>query len=177
MRTIDTSVEQPTVTYIPELGQNRETRRQTLEEYYYFKCECKRCRDHEDKDLDLNRYQYVANYEYDYHGDFVFFRYLIANEREDVSYWDEVLRFERQIVGPHFPDISNGLFQKFKAFSERYGENISDSLISKWLQIADEVENEFLITHGKEHPDYWMIEENLRQMRMIKEVDNMCPVS
>ena len=60
MRTIDTSVEQPTMTYISRT-KDRDTRRQQLAERYFFECQCKRCVDHTDKDFDFAHYQ-LASY-------------------------------------------------------------------------------------------------------------------
>ena len=58
MRTIDTSVEQPTISYV-NWTKNRDTRRKLLAEHYIFECQCKRCAEHQDKDFDFNRYQLV----------------------------------------------------------------------------------------------------------------------
>ena len=56
MRTIDSSVEQPTISYI-NWAQDRDTRRKLLAERYFFECKCKRCVNHEDKDFDFRRYE------------------------------------------------------------------------------------------------------------------------
>ena len=56
MRTIDTSVEQPTIMYL-YFAKDRDTRRQQLTERYHFECQCKRCVNHEDKDIDFNVYE------------------------------------------------------------------------------------------------------------------------
>lgn len=55
MRTIDTSVEQPTICYIIT-AQHRDRRRKELAQKYFFECQCKRCVDFEDRELDFARY-------------------------------------------------------------------------------------------------------------------------
>ena len=56
MQTIDTSVEQPKISYI-DWAQDRDTRRKQLAEQYFFECQCNRCVEHTDKDYNFGRYE------------------------------------------------------------------------------------------------------------------------
>ena len=84
-----------------------------------------------------------------------------------VDYWDEVLAMERQLVGPHFPNISNALFKKWAAIGETIMNRMSRPLAKKWKDLSKELEKEFIITHGKEHSDYYKIVANLDQMELV----------
>ena len=84
-----------------------------------------------------------------------------------VDYWDEVLAMERRLVGPHFPNISNALFKNWAAIGETIMNGMSRRLAKKWKDLAIEMEKEFVITHGKEHPDYYKIVANLEETEVI----------
>ena len=74
----------------------------------------------------------------------------------DLSYWDEVLAFEKRISGPYHPFITNHLFAKFVALSRTLPENRrpARAMAEKWRDLHREMERHFMITHGREHWDY-----------------------
>ena len=84
-----------------------------------------------------------------------------------VDYWDEVLAMERQLVGPHYPTITNALFKKWDSIGELISDPKQCHLIKEWQQVSKELEKEFVITHGKEHPDYWKIARHLKEADLI----------
>ena len=85
----------------------------------------------------------------------------------NIEYWNQLLAMERQLVGPHFPNITNALFKKWAAIGEIIMKRMSSSNLKEWKDLSIEMKKEFIITHGKEHPDYYKIIVNLKQMDLI----------
>ena len=81
-----------------------------------------------------------------------------------MDYWDRMLEVERQLVGPHFPNITSSLLHKWAAIGRTITGRTPKHVHKKWKDMAKEVENELLITHGEEHPEYSYMMQILNQI-------------
>ena len=95
---------------------------------------------------------------------------MLFNKCETVDYWDRMLKVERQLLGPHFPNITSTLFKKWAFIGKTIDSRTNRSDFKRWKDMAKEVEKEFLITHGKEHPEYSDMMNNINSVDMMARV-------
>ena len=77
------------------------------------------------------------------------------------------MEFERKLLGPHDPILTNGMFRQWFDMMNKVVNNKSRQRLVECRKLGKEVEKEFVITHGKEHPDYWKIVEHMDNMNMM----------
>ena len=93
---------------------------------------------------------------------------MTKNTRDvDAEHWDKVLVLEQHLVGPHYPTTTYMLYRKWMIIGKRIVDHKESHLIKKWNILAKELDNEFVITHGKEHRDYRTFVDHLKEMEII----------
>ena len=86
-----------------------------------------------------------------------------------VEFWDKYIEIERRIFGKHWPGMTYTMFTKMATFEmnlKNKNQRMTAALTKQWMDLAEEVEKELMITHGKEHWDYEMIANVVRQVKL-----------